>query len=92
MKPNLSGSNVLLDFVGKIFANAWNVSECTAESDRFDVVRKTLNIPRSPAVGANPKRICALNFEKVRNLIKDECDFEVSHSRGNFGVRRLNHP
>ena len=81
---NFSGLDVLGDLVGKIFANAWNVSECTAESDRFDVVRKPLNIRRSPAIGADPKRICALNFEKVRNLIKDECDFEVSHSRGNF--------
>ena len=52
-----------------------------SDSQRLDVVGQSFDVDRGPAVGANSKRIRALNFKQIGNLIEDESDFEIPHGQ-----------
>ena len=79
MKFHFPGLQILLNLVRKIFPNAGNVAHYSLAGNDFDTVRETFDIQRGPAVRSYAKRVRALNFEKIRNLVEDGSDFEVPH-------------
>ncbi len=81
MKLNLPGADVLIDFAGQVFANARNVSQRPVHSQRLDVVGQASDVDRGPAVCAHTKGVCALNFQKIGNLIEDERNLKIPHAQ-----------
>ena len=81
MKLNLPGADVLIDFVREIFADARNVSQRPVHSQRLNAVGQAPDVDRGPAVCTHTKGVCALNFQKIGDLIEDERNLKIPHGQ-----------
>src|SRR5262249_32617434 len=80
VKLDATVSNVFLYFAGEVSTDTGDVAQRAVHSQRLNIVCESLDIDRSATIGADTKWVRPLDLEKIGNLIKDKCYFQVAHA------------